>query len=76
KNRSLSPALNPPVSENSWYPFRPAPKYPLSEAKSAYVSQPKPSEEPKVEETVTQEKVESKTPSPEVENSSTKQSQD
>jgi len=36
----------------------------------------KPSEEPKVEETVTQEKVESKTPSPEVENSSTKQSQD
>ena len=36
----------------------------------------KPSEEPQVEETVTQEKVESETPNTEVENSSTKQSQD
>ena len=36
----------------------------------------KPSEEPKVEETVTQEKAESESPAPEVENSSTKQSQD
>ena len=36
----------------------------------------KPSEEPKAEETVSREKVGSETPSPEVENSSTKQSQD